>query len=401
MNVLIADKFPDQQQATLEQLGFAVTFQPTLGADDLPGVVGDAQILIVRSTKVTETTIKAAKSLQLIVRAGAGTNTIDCKAASAHGIAVANCPGKNAIAVAELTMGLVLALDRSIPDNVADVRRGVWNKALYGKAARGLYGRTLGVLGAGRIGREVLVRAQGFGMRTLAYDIALTDELADELEVTRCESIDELCAKADVVCVHLPLTDETKHAISTAQLAAMRPGAMLVNPSRGGVVDDAALVKAVAEGHIRAACDVYEVEPAGGEAEFPGPWADLEGFYGTHHIGASTAEAQDAVADEALRVIATFHGTGEVLNCVNFSRQTPAAGQVVVRHLDRVGVLATVLDVISRANINVQEMQNTVFDGAVAASAKLRVERMLTAEELDAVRMASPHIIGVAWIPSS
>ena len=152
MNVLIADKFPDQQQATLEQLGFAVTFQPTLGADDLPGVVGDAQILIVRSTKVTETTIKAAKSLQLIVRAGAGTNTIDCKAASAHGIAVANCPGKNAIAVAELTMGLVLALDRSIPDNVADVRRGVWNKALYGKAARGLYGRTLGVVGLGQVG---------------------------------------------------------------------------------------------------------------------------------------------------------------------------------------------------------------------------------------------------------
>ena len=176
MHVLIADKFPDQQQAELEQLGFKVTFQPTLTAEDIPGVVGDAQILIVRSTKVSETTIQAAKSLQLIVRAGAGTNTIDCKAASAHGVAVANCPGKNAIAVAELTMGLVLSLDRRIPDNVADVRRGVWNKALYGKSARGLYGRTLGVLGAGQIGREVLVRAQGFGMNTLALPAGGTED---------------------------------------------------------------------------------------------------------------------------------------------------------------------------------------------------------------------------------
>jgi D-3-phosphoglycerate dehydrogenase len=400
MRVLIADKFPQEQQDRLARLGFAIRFEPDLSAEALPAAVGDAQILVVRSTKVTEATIKAARSLQLIVRAGAGTNTIDCKAASAHGIAVANCPGKNAIAVAELTLGLVLALDRRIPDNVADVRRGVWNKGLYGKA-RGLYGRALGVLGAGQIGREVIRRAQGFGMRTLAYDIALTAAQADELGVERCGSIDELMGEADVVCVHLPLSADTKHCVGAPQLARMRAGALLVNTSRGGVVDDAALAQAVAEGRIRAACDVYENEPAGSKGELTGPWATLDGFYGTHHIGASTDQAQAAVADETVAIIEAYQASGEVRHCVNHSRLTPAAGQVIVRHLDRVGVLATVLDVIRRADINVQEMQNTVFDGAVAASAKIRVERALTADELEAVRSSSPHIIGVEWIPSA
>lgn len=400
MRVLIADKFPEDKQGKLKQLGFDVSYKPEVTAEELPGIIGQAQVLIVRSKKVTEAAIRAAQSLQLIVRAGAGTNTIDCKAASAHGIAVANCPGKNAIAVAELTLGLVIALDRRIPDNVNDVRRGVWNKALYGKA-QGLYGRTLGVLGAGRIGREVLLRAQAFGMRTLAYDIVLTDELAAELGVKRCGSIDELLEKSDVVCVHLPMTAETKHCISTAQLARMRKGALLVNASRGGIVDDAALAKAVGEGQIRAACDVYEDEPAGSKGEIKGPWASLEGFYGTHHIGASTAQAEGAVADETVAILQGYKATGEVRHCVNFSAHTAVAGQVVVRHLDQVGVLATVLDVIRRANVNVQEMQNTIFDGGVAASAKIRVEQPLSAEQLEAVRKASPHIIGVEWIPAA
>jgi D-3-phosphoglycerate dehydrogenase len=399
MRVLIADKFPEDKQAMLKELGFEVTFKPDLGADDLPGAIDIAHVLIVRSTRVTEETVKKGKSLQLIVRAGAGTNTIDCKAASANGIAVANCPGKNAIAVAELAMGLVIALDRRIADNVADVRKGVWNKGLYGKA-KGLFGRTLGVLGAGRIGREVLVRAQAFGMHTLAYDIALTEELASELGVEACSSIEDLCEKADVICVHLPMTPETKHCLSTDQFARMRPGTLLVNASRGGIVDDAALAKAVGDGHIRAACDVYEKEPTSSKAEFSGPWGALEGFYGTHHIGASTAQAQSAVAQETVEILRLYQATGEVRNCVNVTAPAEVAGQLVVRHLDEVGVLATVLDVIRRANINVQEMQNTIFDGGEAASVKIRVERELTAEEFAAVGKASPHIIGVEWIPA-
>ncbi|HEX8951522.1 MAG TPA: NAD(P)-dependent oxidoreductase, partial [Polyangia bacterium] len=168
MKILIIDAFSEAHLDAFAALGLTVEYKPTLGADELPAAIEDASIVVARSKEVKAPAIARAKQLALIVRAGAGVNTIDVKAASHNGIYVANCPGKNAIAVAELTMALLLALDRRIPDQVRDLRAGAWNKKEYGKAD-GLYGRTLGVVGTGAIGREVIGRAMAFGMHVVAW----------------------------------------------------------------------------------------------------------------------------------------------------------------------------------------------------------------------------------------
>ena len=398
MKVLIADKLPDDVRAELGELGFEVDFQPTLKAEELPSVIVDAHALIVRSTKVTAATIDAASHLQLIVRAGAGTNTIDCKHAACRGVYVANTPGKNALAVAELTLGLVLSLDRRIPENVMELRAGAWKKKVFSEA-RGLFGRTIGIVGFGRIGQAVGERAAAFGMRVLAWDKALTGKWSGPFPAAVCETLEELLAQADVVTLHLPLTPETRHLIGKAELRSMPEGAYLVNCSRGGVVDDAALLDAVESGHIRAASDVYENEPAGGVAAFDLPLKDAGGiFYGTHHIGASTEQAQGAVAAAVAEVLAHWKMTGEVLNCVNLSSHTPAEGRLVVRHLDKVGVLASVLDVLKDANINVQEMQNIVFEGARAACARITVESTPNADTFASLT-ACEDVLGVEYLP--
>jgi D-3-phosphoglycerate dehydrogenase len=185
MRILIADKFERVGVDGLKELGCSVVHQPDLSADQIPAAMAevDPAILIVRGTKVSADAIRAGKSLGLIIRAGAGIDTIDVAAASSHGVFVANCPGKNSVAVAELVLGLVLSCDRRIPDQVADIRQGTWKKGEYSKA-RGLYGRTLGIVGLGQIGREVAKRAQAFGMTVAAWSRNLTAELADDLGVT-------------------------------------------------------------------------------------------------------------------------------------------------------------------------------------------------------------------------
>ena len=398
MKVLVADKLPSEVRKALADLGFEVDNQPEVGADGMVAAIADAHVVVVRSTKVTKAAIEAGKRLQLIIRAGAGVDNIDCTAAARAGVFVSNTPGKNAIAVAELTMGLILALDRRIPDNVADLRRGEWNKALYGKA-QGLYGRTLGLIGLGRIGCEVAYRARDFGMRVVAFDYVYPSERAAQLGVQACASVLELCAMSDVVSIHCSLGEGSRHLVGRTELAVMKPGALLVHAARGGIVDDAALAEAVAAGRIRAACDVFEGEPSGGKGTFASPLKDLPGFYGTHHIGASTEQAQQAIADEVVNILRNWRDTGAVMHCVNLSKRTACRGQLLVRHRDEVGVLASVLDVLRRANVNVQEMQNTIFDGSVAACAKISVEQDPGADVIGALSVSSPHILGVEWIP--
>lgn len=318
MVVLIADKLPSHAVSALRDLGTEVVVRPELGADDLPQALRQtgARILIVRSTEVTAASIEASDSLRLVIRAGAGTNTIDVAAATRRRIAVSNTPGKNGIAVAELAMGLILALDRRLPDAVADMRRGRWRKSHYGKAM-GLYGRRLGVVGFGAIGREVAKRAQAFGMKVGAFDVFLDQATADALDVERYVALDRLFAESDVVSVHVPYTAKTKHLVDAPLIAKMKPGALLVHTARGGVVDDAAVVAAAKEGRIRAALDVFEDEPAGGDDAYTGPIRDVEGIYGTPHIGASTEQAQDAVAEETIAIVKGFLDTGTVANLVN------------------------------------------------------------------------------------
>ena len=393
MKVLIADKFEQSGVDGLQALGCEISYQPDLKDDALTEAIrqGAPDVLVVRGTKVTEPMLEAGP-VKLVVRAGAGYNTIDVAAASKRGIYVSNCPGKNSIAVAELAFALILALDRRIADNVIALKEGVWNKKEFSKA-RGLFGRTLGLIGVGKIGQEMIPRARAFGMTVVAWSRSLTPERAAELGVEVKESPLAVASASDVVSVHLALKPETKNLINAEFFAAMRVGAYFINTARGEVVDQQALKDAIRNRGIRAGLDVYALEPTSATAEFQDDIAKETGLYGTHHIGASTDQAQEAIAAETVRIVAEFMQTGKVPNVVNLAQQTPATHRLVVRHLDRPGVLAGVLDAIKAEQINVQEMENIVFEGAAAAVARINLDNAPSQETLKKLQTSSPDII--------
>ncbi len=399
MKVLVADKFEKSGLEGLAGAGFEVLYQPDAKDDALTQAIGasSAEVLVVRSTQVTRPMLEAGR-LALVLRAGAGYNTIDVEAASERGIFVANCPGKNSIAVAELAFGLILALDRRIGEGTADLARGVWNKKEYSRA-RGLSGSTLGLLGTGGIGREMIPRARAFGMPVVAWSRSLTPEKAREWGIERKETPLDVARAADVVSVHLALTPETRGLCGEEFFAAMKKGAFFVNTSRAEVMDEAALERAIREKGIRAGLDVFAAEPAGGSGEVTAPIFRLPGVVGTHHIGASTDQAQEAIAAETVRIVREFRDTGRPPNAVNLARKSPATHLLVVRHFDRVGVLAAVFDRLKEARINVQETENIVFDGAKAAIARIHLDREPPAETLEAIRRATPDVIELSVLP--
>ncbi len=393
MRVLIADKFEQSGREGLQAIGCEVSFQPDLKDDALVAAIAEHQpdVLVVRGTKVTEPML-AAGPLKLIVRAGAGYNTIDVAAASRRGIYVSNCPGKNSIAVAELAFALILALDRRIADAVIALRAGEWNKKEFSKA-RGLFGRTLGLVGLGKIGQEMIPRAKAFGMPVVAWSRSLTVEKANELGVERMEAPLDVARAADIVSVHVALKPDTRRLIGSDFFKAMRDGAYLINTSRGETVDQAALLAAIHSKGIRAGLDVFGIEPTSAVAEFADPIVHEPGVYGTHHIGASTDQAQEAIAAETVRIVQSFKETGQVPNVVNLAQRTPATHRLVVRHRDRPGVLAQVLDAIKAEHINVQEMENIVFEGAEAAVARINLDKAPSQATLDRLRAGNSDII--------
>ncbi|MGI9609328.1 MAG: NAD(P)-dependent oxidoreductase [Acidimicrobiia bacterium] len=372
MRILVADKFPESGLAYLKSQNHTVESQPDLTGEDLPDAVGEAEVLIVRSTKVSAATIEAATSLALIVRAGAGTNTIDKQAAADHAVYVSNVPGRNAIAVAELTLGLILAIDRRIPDNVADLRTSTWNKATYSKGT-GLLGRSLGIVGVGAIGLAVASRAAAFGLELHAVDKLrdpVTAERMEELDFTFHPSLASLAGSVDILSFHVPATADTKHLLDAELLAAVSSGTVIINTSRADVVDETALLSVIDDKELWVGLDVFAGEPPSGRGDVSSPLIEHERVYGTHHIGASTAQAQAAVASGVLDVIDAF-ADGEIVNCVKLQPRGPDTTRIAVRHKDRVGVLASILMLIRDAGINVEHMSNLVFQGAEAASATL------------------------------
>jgi D-3-phosphoglycerate dehydrogenase len=393
MRVLIADKFEQSGRDGLQAIGCEISFQPDLKDEALVEAIriGNPDVLVVRSTKVTEPML-AAGQIKLVVRAGAGFNTIDVAAASRRGIYVSNCPGKNSIAVAELALALVLSLDRRVADNVISLRRGEWNKKEFSRA-RGLYGRTLGLIGLGKIGQEMIPRAHAFGMKVIAWSRSLTPERASKIGVEYRSQALDVAREADVVSVHLALNPSTKDFINTEFFAAMRQGAYFVNTARGEVVNQAALIEAMRTRGLRVGLDVFANEPTSATGEFSDPIRNEPNLYGTHHIGASTDQAQEAIAAETVRIVRQFKETGKVPNVVNLARQTPATHRLVVRHLDRPGVLATVLDAIKAEQINVQEMENIVFDGAAAAVARINLDNAPSTQMLERLRTGNADII--------
>lgn len=393
MRVLIADKFEQSGRDGLQAIGCEVSFQPDLKDSALVEAITESapDVLVVRGTKVTEPMLEAGQ-IKLVVRAGAGFNTIDVAAASRRGIYVSNCPGKNSIAVAELAFALILALDRRIVDNVVALRRGEWNKKEFSKA-RGLFGRTLGLVGVGKIGQEMIPRARAFGMPVIAWSRSLTPELAAALGVEYKATPAEVASAADIVSVHVALNPDTKGFLGADFFAAMRTGAYFINTARGEVVDQPALIAAMKSRGIRAGLDVFAGEPTSAVAEFADEIRNEPNLYGTHHVGASTDQAQEAIAAETVRIVREFKETGKVPNVVNLARQTPATHRLVVRHLDRPGVLAAVLDAIKSEHINVQEMENIVFEGAEAAVARINLDNAPSRGMLNKLQAGNADII--------
>ena len=322
MRILLADAFPQPHLERLRRQGHECEFAPALTGEDLPGVISGFDVLVVRSTRVETAALEAAESLRLVVRAGAGTNTIDTSRARELGVDVCNVPGANALAVAELTLGLIISADRRIPDNVADLRSGTWNKKGYSRA-RGLFGRSLGIVGAGAIGMAVAERAAAFGMRIQVIASPRRGDAARArlaaVGALELPSLAALAERSDFLSLHVPGGAQTKGLVNRDILARMRPGAVLVNTSRSDVVDEPSLIEALDANGIRAVVDVYDGEPASGEGRFDSALARHPNVYGTHHIGASTEQAQLAVADGVLSVIAAFVD-GKVINCVNAAR---------------------------------------------------------------------------------
>jgi D-3-phosphoglycerate dehydrogenase / 2-oxoglutarate reductase len=409
MKVLVADAFEKSGLDGLMAAGCEVVHQADLADERLVEAIRTtaADVLVVRSTKVTAAMLDAGR-LSLIVRAGAGYNTIDVAAASTRGIYVSNCPGKNAIAVAELTMGLILSLDRRIPDNVAELRAGKWNKKAFSKA-RGLRGQTLGLLGVGSIAQEVIRRAAAFGLEIVLWSrryggqsgpLSEADArtLGVEAEsrlvhITLAPTPADVAARADILSVHLAFSADTKGLVGRDVLAQLKPGAAFINTARAEIVDQQALLEAVREKGLRVGLDVFANEPSAGTAEFSDALVALPNVYGTHHIGASTDQAQEAIAAETVRIVRSFKDTGKVPNVVNLAVRTPATHMLVVRHRDRPGVLAHVFAHLRQANLNVQETENVVFAGAEAAVARINLDGAPPAAVCDTIKSGNADVL--------
>ncbi len=399
MHLLFADRLPEQTITDLEARGHVCVTEPGLGADELPARIAGFDGLVVRSTKVKRAVFEAADRLVLVIRAGAGTNTIDTDAAANRGVFVSNVPGRNAAAVAELTMGLLLAVDRRIPDNVADLRSGHWDKQRYSKAA-GLLGSTMGVIGLGSIGFAVAERAAAFGIRVQALAkpgrSAYAVSRAEELGITMCDSMEELLSSSDIVSLHVPAGADTRHLVDGEFLAHMKKGAILLNTSRGDVIDESALLTALDAGNVRAGLDVFADEPSSSKGAWDSPLARHPEVVATHHIGASTAQAQRAIAAGVTDIVDAFM-SGEARHCVNLDPDRLGSISLTVRHLDRVGVLAQVLDELRSAGLNVEHMVNRVFRGGEAAVATIDVADEASEELLAALREI-PHVLGVSVV---
>ena len=374
MHVLVADKLPSVSIKRLEHSGFEVHYQPTLKKDELTEVIAKTspEVLVVRSTRVLAEHINAGPSLGLIIRAGAGVTTIDLASCSSRGVYVANCPGKNAIAVAELTIGLALALDRQIADGVMDLRQHQWDKKRYAKG-QGLHGRTLGLLGLGRIGLTVARLGQGLGMPIVAWSRSLSQAKARALGITRVDTPQEVAARAHVLSVHLAASDDTRGLVDQSVLDALHENAIFINTSRAEVVDEEALLARLNQGSLWAGLDVFSDEPSVKQGPWQHPLASHPRVYGTHHIGASTVQAQEAVGAEVCRIAEAFRETGRVENCVNLSEEPLKSVPLVVRHLDKVGVLAGVFTTLQSDGISVGTMENLIFQGNEAAVARIQL----------------------------
>jgi len=384
MKLLIACELPESAQQSLRQLAPEVLYQPDWTAARDGRLLDNVSILIVGSARVSVETIRQARALQLIVHAGCGPGDIAIEEASAQGIFVAHCPDKHAAAVAELTFGLMLALDRRIVDHAIALREGRWSRGALADA-RGLAGRTLGVLGYGTIGRLLARRARAFDMRVLAWVPLRAGEPPAEPDVTFCNWPRELARQSDCVAV-LAVEPPGQILVDQEFLASLPIGAYLIHVGYPGAADEAALARAVEQRRLRLALDVFSSEPTGDSGRFRNRLCDLPGVIATPHIGPLTEQARAATAAEVVRIVQAYVVSGEVLNALNLAERSPAKWQLVLRVRDQVGVMASILEAVRADGINAQEIISRVFTGAKAASCTIALDERPSTEAVEAIR---------------
>ncbi|HJM27968.1 MAG: NAD(P)-dependent oxidoreductase [Acidimicrobiales bacterium] len=399
MKILIADNLHESAKQSLEDVGHEVEVGTKCTSDNLHEFLEGVEVLVVRSTKVNQESIESAESLELIIRAGAGVDAIDVQAASRQGIYVCNVPGKNAVAVAELTFALLLSIDRHIADGVEDLRNGLWNKKLYSQAD-GILGKTIGIVGLGEIGLCVAERARAFGMTVLGQRkqnrTGKAEQRIRQIGVRLVDTLPELISKSDIVTIHVPYNSETESLINEELLSYFKDEAILINTSRGEVVDERALINAITEKKLRVGTDVFRNEPGAGEKKFDSELARHKSVVGSHHIGASTTQASVAIAQGVFDVISSFE-QGNPNNCVNESPSGDGTSQVRVRHLDKVGVLASVLATLRASDLNVQYMNNKVFADKKAAVSTIEVVGEIPTNLYDQL-VSLDNVLGVSLL---
>ncbi len=399
MKILIADKLDSSAKLALEDIGHEVQENYDVTSKGLEQHIQGVEVLVVRSTRVTDDALRAADRLSLIVRAGAGVDNIDVVAASDLGIYVCNVPGRNAAAVAELTFALLLAIDRHVVEGASDLRKGIWNKKEY-SIADGLMGKTIGIIGLGGIGLSVAERAKAFGLRVIGQRKSgrspETEQRIRQIGIRLTDTVEELVANSDIISVHVPFNEKTMSLVDEELLRSFKDKAILLNTSRGEIIDEPALIQAMNERGIRAGLDVFCDEPASGESTIISTLASHPSVVGSHHIGASTMQASKAIASGVVDAIAGFE-SGNPLNCVNEAPSGEGTSQVRVRHLDRVGVLASVLSTLRAADLNVQYMDNRVFNGKKAAVASIEVVGAVPIGLYDEL-VSLEHVLGVSLL---
>jgi D-3-phosphoglycerate dehydrogenase len=318
MKILISDSLSKQGVELLEKAGFTVVVKSKMPKEELFKEIQDADGLIVRSgTKVTDELIEAAPKLKIVGRAGSGLDNVDTPAATKRGIVVMNTPGGNTVTTAEHTMSMICAMSRRIPQATASVKTGKWEKDKFMGVE--LYNKVLGIVGVGQIGSHLTKMAQGIGMRVIAYDPYLAADRAEKMGVTMM-ALPDLFKNADIISVHTPLTPETKGIINAQAIATMKPGVMIVNCARGGIINEVDLVEALKSKKVAAAAfDVFEEEPVKAD----NPLLALDNFICTPHIGAQTTEAQENVAVGIAEQVVDYFTKGVARGAVNIPSIAP------------------------------------------------------------------------------
>jgi D-3-phosphoglycerate dehydrogenase len=389
LKVLIADKVLPVCADVLRRAGIEADHRPGISGSDLLKAVADVEGIVVRSdTRITEEVMRSAPRLRVVGRAGAGVDNVDVAAATKRGIVVMNAPGENTISAAEHTMSLLLSLARQIPLADRSMRAGRWDRGkILGVE---LTGKTLGVLGLGKVGREVASRARAFGMEVIGYDPVLSEDVAARFGVTLLP-IDAVYGRSDFLTLHLPLNDETRHLIGPNELRRCRKGVRILNVARGGIIDETALYEALLSGQVAgAALDVFENEPPAGS-----PLLTLDTVIMTPHLGASTQEAQEKVAVRIAEQIAAYLKDNLVTNAVNMDGIDPRLLPVLQPYRDLCERLGKLLSSLARGPVSevMLEYSGSVQEYPMRPLTASFLKGFLQAKLSDPVNVVNAHVL--------